>query len=282
MTNLKVVEGKGLIHRFADRYGVDADKMMVTLKATAFKQSDKKDRQGNYNKVEVTTEQMMALLVVADQYNLNPWTKEIYAFPDKGGIVPIVGLDGWSRIINENPNFNGMDFNQSEVMIEMPGGKKCPEWIECVIHRKDREHPVKVKEYIDEVYRAAFETKGKTFNGPWQTHTKRMLRHKAMIQCARLAFAYTGFYDQDEAERIIEAEVITEPEHKPVRIDQHTKDEFYNQVVEALNNCDDLALQEIYDGWDQEEILVLTSNFNSTQRRAIKSAFDGLKEDNNG
>jgi hypothetical protein len=42
--------------------------------------------------------------------------------------------------------------------------------------------------------------------GPWQTHPKRMLRHKAMIQCARLAFGYGGIYDQDEAERIAEAQ----------------------------------------------------------------------------
>lgn len=39
---------------------------------------------------------------------------------------------------------------------------------------------------------------------PWKTHPKRMMRHKAMIQCARLAFGLAGIYDQDEAERIIE------------------------------------------------------------------------------
>jgi hypothetical protein len=35
-----------------------------------------------------------------------------------------------------------------------------------------------------------------------------MLRHKAMIQCARLAFGFAGIYDQDEAERIAEAAPI--------------------------------------------------------------------------
>ena len=49
---------------------------------------------------EVSDEQMIALLIVADQYGLNPFTKEIYAFPDKHkGIVPVVGVDGWSRIM---------------------------------------------------------------------------------------------------------------------------------------------------------------------------------------
>ena len=71
-----------------------------TLKATAFKG-------------QVSDAQMVALLVVSNQYGLNPWTKEIYAFPDSNnGIVPVVGVDGWSRIINNHPQFDGMEFVQ--------------------------------------------------------------------------------------------------------------------------------------------------------------------------
>lgn len=164
--------------RMGERFGVDPDKMLSTLKETAFK--------GN-----VSTEQMMALLVVADQYGLNPWTKEIYAFPAQGGaIVPVVGVDGWSRIINSNQQFDGMDFEEGPL-----NAKSMPTWIECVIHRKDRGHPIKVKEYFEEVYRDV---------GPWKSHPRRMLRHKAMIQCARLAFGFAGIFDQDEAERIVD------------------------------------------------------------------------------
>lgn len=39
----------------------------------------------------------------------------------------------------------------------------------------------------------------------WISHPRRMLRHKALVQCARLAFAMTGVYDQDEVHRISEA-----------------------------------------------------------------------------
>lgn len=39
---------------------------------------------------------------------------------------------------------------------------------------------------------------------PWQSHPTRMLRHKTLIQCARLAFGFAGIFDQDEAERVIE------------------------------------------------------------------------------
>jgi phage recombination protein Bet len=151
---------------------------------------------------------MVMLMVVADQYKLNPFTKEIYAFPDKGGIVPVVGVDGWSNLINSNKHFNGMDFRQSETMIKIDEDSKfCPEWIEVVMHRDDRRHPVIVREYLDEVYRPAFKKANSSYvnKGPWQTHTKRMLRHKAMIQGARMAFGFAGIYDEDEAYRIIEA-----------------------------------------------------------------------------
>ena len=202
----------------------DGADLIGTLKATAFKG-------------EVSDAQMTALLVVANQYGLNPWTKEIYAFPDKNnGIVPVVGVDGWSRIINSHPQFDGIEFHHADEFVTMPGAKPAPEWIECHIHRKDRSRPVVVREYLDEVYRAPFKGKYGDVTGPWQTHTKRFLRHKAMIQCARLAFGYGGIYDQDEAERIVEA---TEPKHMgPAEIvppvpPAHYPDDAFEKNVDA-------------------------------------------------
>lgn len=179
---------------------IDGQELINTLKNTAFK-----------TKEQISDAQMMALLIMANQHNLNPWTKEIYAFPDKGGIVPIVGVDGWSRIINSHPQFDGMDFEQGE--------EKCT----CIIYRKDRSHPVRVTEYHDECYRPPFtgNSNGKpyTVNGPWQSHPKRMLRHKAMIQCARLAFSFTGIYDEDEAKNILNAEKPTITQSQESAID---------------------------------------------------------------
>lgn len=171
MSNLAIAQATKL----AASLGIqgDSSELIATLKATAFKG-------------QVTDAQMAALLIVASQYGLSPWTREIYAFPDKGGIVPVVGVDGWSRIINENPAFDGMDFQQD--------AESCT----CIIYRKDRGHPIKVTEWMEECRRST---------QPWQSHPKRMLRHKAMIQCARLAFGYTGIYDEDEAQRIVEKDV---------------------------------------------------------------------------
>ena len=164
------------IAKLAERFALgNASEATEILKATAFKGP-------------ATDAQMTALCVVAQQYGLNPFTRELYAFPDRNnGIVPVVGVDGWSRIINDNPQFDGMDFKQDE--------ESCT----CTIYRKDRSHPIVVTEYMTECKRDV---------APWKSHPRRMLRHKAMIQCARLAFGFAGIYDQDEAERIAEAAPI--------------------------------------------------------------------------
>lgn len=175
-----------ILAKMADRFSVEPNKLLDTLKATAFKS------QGG-----VTNEQMMSLLIVADQYSLNPFTKEIFAFPDKGGIVPVVGVDGWSRIINEHPQFDGVEFTYTGEGAELA----CT----CTIHRKDRAHPIAVTEYLAECKRGT---------GPWGSHPRRMLRHKALIQGARLAFGFAGIYDEDEAHRMREmgdAEVVERP-----------------------------------------------------------------------
>lgn len=167
-----------LTQKLASRLDMgDGTELINTLKQTAFKG-------------QVSDAQMTALLIIANQYSLNPWTKEVYAFPDKNnGIIPVVGVDGWSRIINSHPEFDGMKFAQDD--------ESCT----CIMYRKDRTHPVEVTEYMSECKRANV--------GPWASHPRRMLRHKAMIQCARLAFGFGGIYDQDEAERIAEAEGVT-------------------------------------------------------------------------
>lgn len=188
-----------LVAKFAAKYSLEPDKLMAILKATCFKLKDG----------AVSNEQMAALLVVADQYGLNPFTREIFAFPDKqNGIVPVVGVDGWSRIINNFAASDGFEFRQSDEMITPTDGKICPEWMEVVIYRKDRQHPIVVREYLDEVYRPPFVTSdGRKILGHWQTHTKRALRHKTLIQGARIAYGFSGIYDEDEAERIIEYDV---------------------------------------------------------------------------
>ena len=135
-----------------------------------------------------TKEQFAAFLLVAKQYGLNPLTREIFAFPTKGGgIFPVVSIDGWIRMINEQPEMNGLTFEDHRG----EDGKLTA--VTARIYRKDREHATEVTEYMSECSRNT---------DTWKQWPARMLRHKATIQAARYAFGFAGIYDIDEAERM--------------------------------------------------------------------------------
>lgn len=153
---------------------------------------------------QVTQEQFVSFISVANEYKLNPLTKEIYAFPSKGGgIQPIVSIDGWLKIINQHPDFDGMEFKDNAD----DNGKLIS--ITCRIYRKGRTHPTEMTEYMSECSRPT---------DTWKQWPSRMLRHKATIQAARYAFGLSGIIDPDEAERyqesgVIEKDVTPEKEH---------------------------------------------------------------------
>lgn len=134
------------------------------------------------------------LLLMAERLKLDPLNNEIYAIETqtepakKSYIILVVGVDGWSKIVNSHPQFDGMRFFESE-----PGDDELPLYFECTIFRKDRKVATSVREYMYEVH---------TSQGAWLTHPRRMLRHKAMIQCARICFGLSGVFDPDEAQRI--------------------------------------------------------------------------------
>ena len=154
----------------ANRFSVEPSKLHETLKNTVFKGA--------------TDSEMMTLVVVANEYGLNPLTKEIYAFPAKGGgIVPVVSIDGWIHLANSHPQMDGLDFEFDH--------DEAGKLISCTasIHRKDRSRPIRVTEYLAECKRSS---------EPWKME-HRMLRHKALIQCSRVAFGFSGIVDEEEA-----------------------------------------------------------------------------------
>ncbi len=59
-----------------------------------------------------------------------------------------------------------------------------PTWIECTIYRNDRILPIVIKEYLEEV---------RTDHSSWQQMPRRMLRHRVIQQCARLAFNISNY-----------------------------------------------------------------------------------------
>lgn len=166
-----------LLDYMADKYSLNPEEFSRTVKAMCGLSA-------------ATPEQFAAFLLVAKTYNLNPLIKEIYAFPAKGGgIVPIVSIDGWVNLVNSHPACNGFQFEADH----SADGKLIS--YTCNMHRKDRDYPVNVTEYLSECIRST---------EPWKMQ-HRMLRHKSMIQASRYAFGFAGIYDEDEGRVIAES-----------------------------------------------------------------------------
>jgi phage recombination protein Bet len=161
----------------ADRLRTDPAQLYKTLKATVFRAA--------------TDDEFVSLLIVANQYELDPLLKQIYAFPQKGGgIAPIVSIDGWVRIINRQPDLDGIEFEWEWTDKENAVPFSCT----CAIYIKNRTRPTKVTEYFEECQRNT---------EPWKQMKCRMLRHKALIQCGRVAFGLSGIFDEDEAKDVL-------------------------------------------------------------------------------
>lgn len=180
--------------QMADRLSISQQNLVNTLKATVFKKAN--------------DEQFAALIIVANEYKLNPLTKEIYAFPGKQGeVVPIVSIDGWLRIINSHPQFDGMDEEFAD----------DGSWCKVTIYRKDRTRPTVHTEFLEECRRNT---------DPWKQHTRRMLKWKTIIQGGRVAFGFGGIYDEDEGRDVAGMRDVTpreEPQGNPFKKQEPAK-----------------------------------------------------------
>lgn len=140
------------------RLDVSPGSLQQTLMQTAFKGCSQAE--------------FIALVIVSNTYNLNPLLREIYAFPKKGGgIQAIVGYDGWIKIANNHPQYDGFEADHIE---DGNGNLKA---IEGILHRKDRSHPTKKLVYLKEFKRNT---------EPWNNSPHHMLDVRCFCQTVRL------------------------------------------------------------------------------------------------
>lgn len=162
--------------------GGNEQELINTLKSTAFRGQ------------QINDSQMTALLIVANEHKLNPWTNEIYAFPQNGGIQPIIGIDGWLKLANNSSKFDGLEYDYKF----SDSGELLA--ITCRVYRKDRSRAMEATELMSENRRGT---------QPWKQYPSRMLKHRATAQAIRSAFGFSGIMLEDEAQAMIETKINT-------------------------------------------------------------------------
>jgi len=171
-----------LISTMAEKYGLGSSDFLNAIKQTIMPAG-------------ASDAQTAAFLVVANRYNLDPFIRQIYAFPTKsGGIQPVVSVDGWLSIMQGHAAFDGYEYEEILEGSAIIGGK-------ITIWRKDRTRPTIHREWFSE---------NKRNTSPWNDMPRRMMENRTAVQGIRRAFNVSGIMDPEEAERMAEINVTSQ------------------------------------------------------------------------
>lgn len=139
--------------------------------------------------------EFIALTIVANTYDLNPLTKEIYAFPKKGGgIQPMISYDGWIKIMNSHPQTDGFEFNHT---LNEKGDAIA---VEGVFYRKDRSRPIKKMVYLKEFKRNT---------EPWNNSPNHMLDVRCLCHTVRIALGINAGVEGESEDVVIDGGSLT-------------------------------------------------------------------------
>jgi hypothetical protein len=127
------------------------------------------------NDHSIPTEVLKTILRTVKRFKLNPLLGHIaWELNNENRWEVYIPIDGWIALIHQEPTFQGITFDEAA---ELENG--IPIWMKCTIYCADLSHPITVREYFAEL---------KTDHPMWTQMPRRMLRHKTLQQCARLAF----------------------------------------------------------------------------------------------
>lgn len=172
----------------------------------------------NQHGATATNAEMTVVSSIFAKYDLNPFIREGHAFISGGKLQVMIGIDGWLKIMNRHPDFDGVEFDY-----EWDG--KTLSGVTTKIFTKNRSRPVCVTEWLDECKQDKSDA--------WRKYPKRMLRNKSIGQCVRVAFGISEIIDNDEAERMgvkSEREVTQSPQ---------APNADYTAIESAMAECGD-------------------------------------------
>jgi hypothetical protein len=114
-----------------------------------------------------TNAQFRMFAEVCKATGLSPWLREIWFVP---GVGVMAGRDGYLRVANESPQFDGM-----ETRVERT--------------RKDRSHPITCEAYYNEYKRSG---------GVWDKYPSAMISKVAEVLALKRSFSINGVVTEEE------------------------------------------------------------------------------------
>lgn len=231
----------------------------------------------NQHGAVATDAELTVVAGVCAKYDLNPLVKEAHAFISGGKLSVMIGVDGWIKIMNRQPNFDGYE---QEDKFDSDGNLLS---VTTKIHIKGRKYPTPHTEYMSEAFQAKSDA--------WKKYPNRMLSGKSLGQCVRKAFGISEVIDDDEAGRITSSSPRVERDITPRQSAQPTQpkspapdvNELKERIQEAGDEdtlravCTSIRVElEASGWWDEYKELVVQMN---KDQKVLIAAMESQSED---
>lgn len=152
-----------------------------------------------------TAEELFLVMSTMEQYGLNPFVRQIYAFRSKGKLVISVPIDGWVVLANRQRGFRGVTYEYpmnpegttaagTYQFVKTKDGKMCWPWVKAICHADGRA-PTEAFAFLDEWYLPSGRTESN-----WAKHPCHRLKMKAFCLAVREAFGI-ALYDEVDVEQ---------------------------------------------------------------------------------
>jgi len=152
----------------------------------------------------LSNEELTSGLALVARYELDPLAREVYVTRHKGKLMTVIGVDGWVRVLDRTPHYDGFDVEfawKDEAETEV-------KWIETTIYSKTREHPTKYRAFAAEYSRlSGFVAKSIPIH---------MLRIFSLRHAVRLFTPISGATSEDEARWMINNQPAGTPDKPSV------------------------------------------------------------------
>jgi phage recombination protein Bet len=128
-----------------------------------------------------TDAQLRMFLEICKATGLNPFLREIWFVAETGRIM--AGRDGYLRVANENPMFDGMETRVERDSHNVPVKATCSVW------RKDRSHAITCEAYYSEYVKGS---------PVWRNYPSAMISKVAEVLALKRSFAINGVVTEEE------------------------------------------------------------------------------------
>ncbi len=176
---------------------------------------------------QATNAEMTVVSSIFAKYDLNPFIREGHAFVSGGKLQVMIGLDGWIKIANRHPEFDGYE------QFDNFDGKGDLVSVTTKIYVKNRRFPTPHTEYMKEAFVPT--------SPAWKKYSYRMLAGKSLGQCVRKAFGISEVLDDDEASRITANSSRESRESREKDITPATKAIDWDAIKADMAECGDEA-----------------------------------------